>query len=107
MYLEEHVGQLEQLSVQQGRRLETVARGLADLTVDVCAIREDVTEGFTEVKQEFGRVWHEFARVNQRLDDLPTAQVEMQITQHDVQTQLGDVWDKQKLILKILTDRLR
>lgn len=49
MYLEERVEQLE-------KQQETTARAVADLTVDVRAIRHDLTEGFK--------------RVNARLDNL-------------------------------------
>ena len=49
MYLEERVEQLE-------KQQETTARAVADLTVDVRAIRHDLNEGFK--------------RVNARLDNL-------------------------------------
>ncbi len=78
MYLEERVEQLEHLAADQGRQIETIAKGLADLTTDVRAIRHDMTDGFIKINDEF-------VRVNQRFD-------EMQQTQ--------------QLILKLLTDRL-
>jgi len=92
MYLEERVEQLEHLATDQGRQIETIAKGLADLTTDVRAIRQDMTEGFVrmygkfeQIDGEFKLIKGEFKRVNDRLD-------EMQQTQ--------------QLILKVLTDRL-
>ena len=67
MYLEERVEQLENASVDQGRQIELVAGGLATLTVEVRGIRQDMTDGFAQVTSEF-------AKVNQRLDEITTTQ---------------------------------
>ena len=67
MYLEERVEQLENASVDQGRQIELVAGGLATLTVEVRGIRQDMTDGFAQVTGEF-------AKVNQRLDEITTTQ---------------------------------
>ena len=67
MYLEERVEQLENAAVDQGRQIELVAGGLATLTVEVRGIRQDMTDGFAQVKEEF-------AKVNQRLDEITTTQ---------------------------------
>ena len=67
MYLEERVEQLENAAVDQERQIELVAGGLATLTVEVRGIRQDMTDGFAQVKEEF-------AKVNQRLDEITTTQ---------------------------------
>ena len=78
MYLEERVEQLENSAVDQGRQIELVAGGLATLTVEVRGIRQDMTDGFAQVKEEFAKVRQEFAdefaKVNQRLDGITATQ---------------------------------
>lgn len=78
MYLEERVEQLENAAVDQGRQIELVAGGLATLTVEVRGIRQDMTDGFAQVKEEFAKVRQEFAdefaKVNQRLDGITATQ---------------------------------
>ena len=56
MYIEERVEQIE-------KQQETTARAVADLTVDVRAIRHDLNEGFRRMDTEF-------KQVNTRLDNL-------------------------------------
>lgn len=56
MYLEERVEQLE-------KQQETTARAVADLTVDVRTVRQDLNEGFRRMDAEF-------QKVNTRLDNL-------------------------------------
>ena len=85
MYLEERVEKLEQAAIDQVRQTDIIAKGLANLTVDVRAIRQDVNGGFEQVKLQFDDVKLQFSAVNKRLD-------EMQLTQ--------------QLILKLLTERL-
>ncbi len=101
MYLEERVEQLENASVDQRKQIDLVAGGLATLTVEVRGLRQDMTDGFAEVKEEFANVRQEsaeefarvsqemaqeFAKVNQRLDEMSTTQ---------------------QLILTILTEKLK
>lgn len=99
MYLEDRVTELEQVTADQGRQSEAIAKGLADLTVDVRAIRSDMTAGFKQVNGkidqlsgrfdqlsgEFGQLSGQFEQMNNRFD-------EMQQTQ--------------QLILKLLTEKL-
>ena len=91
MYLEERVEQLENLSVDQGRQLESLARGLANLTLDVRAIRTDQNAGFARVDEQFTAVNTEFAKVNKRLDD------------HS--EQFADIKTTLQLVVKLLTER--
>lgn len=79
MYLEERVEQLETIAADHGKQIELVAGGLATLTVEVRGIRQNMTDGFEQVRQEF-------AKVNQRLDEMSTTQ---------------------QLILTILTEKLK
>ncbi|MGA0558342.1 DUF2730 family protein [Larkinella sp. VNQ87] len=66
----ERIQQLETLATEQGQAIESVARGLANLTVDV-------QQGFARVNQEFAQVHQEFAQVNTRLDKLETNVTEL------------------------------
>ena len=74
MYLEERVEQLE-------KQQETTARAVADLTVDVRAIRHDQNEGFK-------RIDGEFRRVNARLDIL---EADVAVLKQDVAVLKQDV----------------
>ncbi len=65
MYLEERVEQLENASVDQGRQIELVAGGLATLTVEVRGIRQDMTDGFDQVKRQFKQVDLRFDELRQ------------------------------------------
>ena len=105
MFLEERVEQLENLSVDQGRQLESIARGLANLTLDVRAIRQDQNEGFKRINGEFAKVNGEFAKVNKRLDDHDQKFAELQTTVNDLQTSLNDVKVTLQLVVKLLTER--
>ena len=49
MYLEERVEQVE-------KQQETTARAVADLTVDVRAIRHDQTEGFKQINNRLNQL---------------------------------------------------
>lgn len=113
MYLEERLEQIEQVVVDHGRQLETVANGLAELTVDVRAIRQDMTDGFRRVDEQF-------VEVNKRLGALEETQQEMlqiqngmlqtQREMQQAQTEMGkrfnEMQQTQQLILKVITERL-
>ncbi len=78
MYLEERVELVE-------KQQETTARAVADLTVDVRAIRHDQNEGFRKVAEEF-------KQVNKRLDNL--------------EVDVADIKQTQQMILAYLREKL-
>ncbi|QMW02925.1 hypothetical protein [Spirosoma foliorum] len=86
MYLEERVERLEHLSVDQGRQLETITRGLADLTVTV-------NQRFNEVDKRFDKVEADIA--------------ELKSGQARLETTVADIQQTQQLILTILQDKLK
>lgn len=92
MYLEERIEQLEHVAVDHGRQIESIAKGLAELTVDVRAVRQDVTTGFARVDEQFAQVDKRFEQMGKRFDQMQQTQLEMQ--------------QVQQLILKLLTERL-
>lgn len=121
MYLEERVEQLEHLSVDQGRQIETIARGLADLTVTVNQRFDEVNQRFEEVNQRFEEVNQRFEEVNQRFDavdkrfdkveadvaELKTDVSELKSGQARLETTVADIQQTQHLILTILQDKLK
>ena len=46
MFLEEQIESLTQRVAMHDQHIEILSRGLADLTVDVRSVRNDMTEGF-------------------------------------------------------------
>ena len=92
MYLEERVEQLEHLATDQGRQIETIAKGLAELTTDVRAIRQDMNDGFKRNDEKFERIDQEFAQIKVEFKRIGGRFDEIQQTQ--------------QLILKVLNDRL-
>lgn len=63
MYLEERIEQVE-------RQNATTARAVADLTVDVRAIRRDQTEGFKQVNARLGRLETDVSVLQQDVSEL-------------------------------------
>ncbi|MBC3785594.1 hypothetical protein [Spirosoma utsteinense] len=119
MFLEERVEQLENLAADQGRQTERVASGLAVLTIEVRAIRQDVTTGFNQVKQEFELVYQRFEQVDRRFEqvDQRFEQIDQRLEQMDrrfeqidrrfeqVFVRFDEMQQTQLLILKLLTDK--
>ena len=61
MYLEEKVEQLENLSVDQGKQIEIIAKGLATITTDM-------QRGFADVKQQQTRMNKELSLVKHQVE---------------------------------------
>ena len=101
MYLEERVEQLENSAVDQGRQIELVAGGLATLTVEVRGIRQDMTDGFAQVKEEFAKVRQESAQ--------EFAKVRQEFAQEfdKVNQRLDGIMATQQLILTILQEKMK
>ncbi|GAB3897772.1 hypothetical protein [Spirosoma agri] len=92
MYLEERIEQVE-------RQSETTARAVADLTVDVRAIRHDQTEGFKQVNLRFNTIDARFDKVERRLDRVETDIAELK---QDV----GTIKQTLQLVLTYLHEKL-
>ena len=86
MYLEERVEQLENLSVDHGRQIETVAKGLAHLTVTV--------------NQRFDRVENDIAELKADVAELNKGQARLEVV-------LSEVQQTQQIILTLLQERLK
>ncbi len=72
------------------QQIETLSKGLADLTIDVRSVRDDMTEGFK--------------RIDARFDKLEQAQASMQRTQETMQRDIASMQETLSLIVKLLTD---
>ena len=86
MYLEERVEQLETLAVDHGRQIETIAKGVADLTVTV-------NHRFDRVDERFDRVEKDISELKSDVSELKSGQARLEQTQ--------------QLILTILQERLK
>ncbi|CAN5368462.1 hypothetical protein BH09BAC4_BH09BAC4_47550 [soil metagenome] len=118
MYLEERVGQLENLSVDHGRQIEIIAKGVADLTVTVNerfdqVINEmnqrfnQVDQRFAEVDRQFDKVDRRFDKVDRRFDKVNEDIAELKTGQIRLETTVTDIQQTQQLILTLLQDRLK
>lgn len=76
MYLEERVEQLENLSVDQGKQIETIAKGLATIT-------SDMQKGFADIKQEQLKMCKELTSVK---GDVGVLKTDVAILKTDVAT---------------------
>ena len=65
MYLEERVEQLENLSVDQGRQIEIIAKGLGTITIDM-------QRGFADVRQQQNKMYKELTGVKNDVSVLKT-----------------------------------
>lgn len=101
MYLEERVEQVESLTVDQGRQIEAIAKGVADLTVtvnhrfdrvdqrfdriegDISSIKADVNQFKADVNQRFDRVEADIAELKSGQARLEVTVTDIQQTQHD------------------------
>ena len=95
MYLEEKVEQLENLSVDQGKQIEIIAKGLATITTDmqrgfaeakqqqtkmnkeltlvkhqVTGVTTDLAEFRKEVNQKFDRIETKFDKIDEKFDKI-------------------------------------
>jgi DNA anti-recombination protein RmuC len=105
--LEERVEQLEHLATDQGRQIETIAKGLAELTTDVRAIRKDMNEGFAQVNNEIQRINDRLERIDDRIDrEFQRIDDRMDREFKRIDDRFNEFQQTQQLILKILNERL-
>ena len=114
MYLEERIEQVEALSVDQGRQIETIAKGLADLTVtvnhrfnQVDERFDSIDERFKQVDERFNQVDERFKQVEDRFNQVDADIAELKAGQSRLETTVTDIQQTQQLILTILQDRLK
>lgn len=107
MYLEERVEQLEVLSVDQGKQIETIARGLADLTVTV-------NHRFDQVDKRFDRVEADIATLKENVSALKDGQARLEETVADLKNgqmrleeAVSGIQQTQQVIVTILQDRFK
>ncbi|MFD2574427.1 hypothetical protein ACFSUS_27580 [Spirosoma soli] len=126
MYLEERVEQVEQIITDHGRQIESIAKGLADLTSDVRAIRQDMTEGFNKIDGRLDSIDTRLDSIDARLDksdarfdsidarldksDARFDSIDARLDKSDarfdsVDYRLAEMQQTQLLILKLLTER--
>ena len=65
MFLEEQIEQLSQRVTMHDQQIEILSKGLADLTLDVRSIRDDMTEGFKRIDARFDKLEQDVAGMKQ------------------------------------------
>ncbi|MBD2703231.1 hypothetical protein IC229_21480 [Spirosoma sp. BT702] len=124
MYLEQRVQQLDVLAADQGKQSESIAKAVAELTVDT-------QQGFREIKQEQAAMRQEltrladasdatnerlnqlnrkvdigFEQVDARFDQLESSQHEMREDMNVMKQDIAGLKTGQELILQILREKL-
>ena len=113
MFLEEQIEQLTQRVTMHDQQIEILSKGLADLTLDVRSVRDDVTEGFKRIDARFDKLEQDVAGMKQDIASMQQVQANMQqdiaSMQQDIvsikRTQ-ESVEEKLSLIVKLLTNRV-
>ncbi|AUD05596.1 hypothetical protein [Spirosoma pollinicola] len=106
MYLEERIEQVE-------RQNATTARAVADLTVDVRAIRRDQTEGFKQVNARLGRLETDVSVLQQDVSilkqDVSVLKQDVSVLKQDVselKLDVGTIKQTLQLVLAYLQEKL-
>ena len=106
MFLEEQIEQLTQRVTMHDQQIEILSKGLADLTLDVRSVRDDVTEGFKRIDARFDKLEQDvtgmkqdIAGMKQDIAGMKQDIVGMKRTQESMEEKLS-------LIVKLLTDRV-
>ncbi|GAB4035907.1 hypothetical protein [Spirosoma gilvum] len=107
MYLEERVEQLETLAVDHGRQIETIAKGVADLTVTVNHRFDRVDKRFDQVDNRFNRVDDRFDRVENDISELKSDVSSLKTDVADLKAGQARLETTVELILTILQERLK
>lgn len=92
MYLEERIEQVERQNLK-------TPRAVADLTVDVRAIRQDQNEGFKQINARFDNVEHRLDKVE---SDIVVLKQDVAELKHDV----GTIKQTLQLVLTYLHEKL-
>lgn len=120
MYLEEHVAQIDQKVVMHDQQIEILSKGLADLTLDVRSIRDDMTEGFKRIDARFDKLEQDIAGMKQDItgmkQDIAGMKQDIAGTKQDITGMQQDIAgmkrtqesmeEKLSLIVKLLTNRV-
>ena len=92
MFLEEQIEQLTQRVTMHDQQIEILSKGLADLTLDVRSVRDDMTEGFKRIDARFDALEQDIAGMKQDIAGMKRTQESME--------------EKLSLIVKLLTNRV-
>ena len=99
MYLEERIEQVE-------RQNATTARAVADLTVDVSAIRRDQTEGFKQVNTRLDKVEGRLDKVEQDVAQLKQDVAVLKQDVAELKQDVGTIKQTLQLVLAYLHEKL-
>ena len=113
MFLEEQIEQLTQRVTMHDQQIEILSKGLADLTLDVRSVRDDVTEGFKRIDARFDKLEQDVTGMKQDIagmkQDIAGMQQDIVGMQQDIvgmkRTQ-ESMEEKLSLIVKLLTNRV-
>ena len=104
LYIEQRIDQLEAHAVEDGKLLESVAKGLATLTVQVQKNHEQAQRNHEEAQRNHEEAQRNHLVTNNRIDDLRT---DMNSRFEVVQQDISDIKTTQSLILKLLETKLK
>ena len=92
MFLEERVEQLSERVTMHDQQIEILSKGLADLTLDVWSVRDDMNQGFKQIDARFDALERDLAG--------------MKRTQESMQKDMASMQETLSLIVKLLTNRV-
>jgi vacuolar-type H+-ATPase subunit I/STV1 len=111
LYIEQRIDQLEQHAINDGRLLETVATGLATLTVQVQKNHEQFLQFREETRQQFFEVNQRIDDTNQRIDDtnqrLDKLQAEFYEFRKEVREEFSSLKATMTLMMRFLEEKLK
>ncbi|WP_375443646.1 hypothetical protein [uncultured Fibrella sp.] len=110
LYIEQRIDQLEAHAVEDGKLLETVAKGLATLTVEFQKDREQAQQNHESTNRRIDETNLRIDETNLRVDEtnlrIDHLRDDMNQQFNGVRQDISDVKVTQALILKILTEKL-
>lgn len=99
MYLEERIEQVERQNLK-------TARAVADLTVDVRAIRQDQNEGFKQINARFDKVEHRLDKVEADITELKQDVTVLKQDVAELKQDVGTIKQTLQLVLTYLHEKL-
>lgn len=106
MFLEEQIEQLTQRVTMHDQQIEILSKGLADLTLDVRSVRDDVTEGFKRIDARFDKLEQDVTGMKQDIAGMKQDIAGMQQDIVGMKRTQESMEEKLSLIVKLLTDRV-
>jgi hypothetical protein len=104
VYIEQRIDQLEQHAINDGKLLETVANGLANLTVQVQKNHEQFLQFREETQQRFEAIDRRFEAVDRRFDAVDRRIDEFRA---EMKEELSSIKATLTLVVRLLEEKLK